>query len=90
MDTEEPLPEDSEYIHSDEMTLNPSDNATTDYAVQTERPKLYNKALFLLKLKEEQRLSQVTINNLIGDVSTLMEEENVSLKKMSSNVYRRG
>ena len=37
-------------------------------------------ALFLLKLKEE-RLPQVVINSLIGDVSTLLEEEILSLKK---------
>ena len=81
MDTE-PL-QDSGHVHSDEdMSLNPFDDSTIDHDVQTtERPKLYNKALFLLKLKEEQRLPQVVINSLIGDISTLLEEENLSLKK---------
>ena len=37
-------------------------------------------AVFLLKVKEEQRLSQVAINGLIGDITTLLEE-NLSLKK---------
>ena len=49
--------------------------------VSAERPKLYNKALFLLKLKEERRLSQLAVNGLIGDISTLLEEEISSLKK---------
>ena len=49
--------------------------------ISAERPKLYNKALFLLKLKEERRLSQLAVNGLIGDISTLLEEEISSLKK---------
>ena len=68
-----------------DMSLNPYDDSTIDHDVETptdhEKPKLYNKALFLLKLKEEQRLPQVVINSLIGDVSTLLEEEILSLKK---------
>jgi len=48
--------------------------------VAAERPKLYNKALFLLKLKEERRSSKVAVNGLIGDISTLLEEEILSLK----------
>ena len=85
MDTEDPLLRDSEHIHvhsDEEMTLHPLDDSTIDHDVPTdcERPKLYNKALFLLKLKEEQRLSQVAINSLIGDISTLLEEH-TSLKK---------
>lgn len=50
--------------------LNPSDS--TD--VPADRPKSYNKALFLLKLKEEQRLPQVAVDGLIGDISILLEE----------------
>ena len=68
MDTEHT--QDPEHIHGDEgMSLHPLDDSTIDHDVLTdcERPKLYNKALFLLKLKEEQRLSQVAINSLIGD-----------------------
>jgi len=44
------------------------------------RPKLYNRAMLLLKLKEERRLPQVTIDNLVSDVGTLLEEELLSLK----------
>ena len=56
----------------EEMDSAPFDEPVTE--ASTERPKLYNKALFLLKLKEEQRLSQLVVNGLIGDISTLLEE----------------
>ena len=47
MDTEHI--QDPEHIHGDEgMSL-----MTYDVAIDCERPKLYNKALFLLKLKED-------------------------------------
>ena len=36
--------------------------------------------MLLLKLKEERRLPQVTIDHLVGDISTLLEEELLSLK----------
>ena len=71
---------DHEATHSiEEMDSAPFDDSLTE--VSAERPKLYNKALFLLKLKEERRLSQVAVNGLIGDISTLLEEEILSLKK---------
>lgn len=60
------------------MDVAPFDDLITKVA--TERTKLYNKALFLLKLKEERRLSQVAVNGLIGDISILLEEEILSLK----------
>lgn len=65
------------YDHNNEAT-------TTDFAVDvpvSERPKLYNKAMFLLKLKQERRLSQMAIDGLISDITTLLEEELSSLKK---------
>ena len=86
MDMEEQ--QDSQYIleSDEEMMVNPSsfdDSLTVHHDVQTDhgKPPLYNKALFLLKLKEEQRLSQVAINNIIVDISTLLEEETLSIKK---------
>ena len=83
MDTGE-VQQDSQHVHGgdEEMMVNPFDDSTVCNDVQTDcgRPKLYNKALFLLKLNGE-RLSQVAINSLIGDVSTLLEEETLSLKK---------
>ena len=68
-DTHEPSSysvEEMDSAHFDE----PMAQASADH----ERSKLYNKALFLLKLKEEQRLLQLTVNSLIGDISTLLEE----------------
>ena len=66
------------------------DDPVTEISTERERPKLYNKALFLLKLKEERRLSQLAVNGLIGDISTLLEEEISSLKsKTSSSVCMR-
>jgi len=83
MDTGE-VQEDYQHVHGsdEEMMVNPFDDSTVYNDVQTDcgRHKLYNKALFLLKLSAE-RLSQVAINSLIGDVSTLLEEETLSLKK---------
>jgi len=45
------------------------------------RPVLYNKAMFILKLKEERRLTQVAIDGLIDDVASLLEEETLTLIK---------
>ena len=76
--------QDSEHEHADEEISNPLDDSAVDHDVQTskhEYPKLYNKALFLLKLKEDNRLPQVVINSLISDISTLLEEEISSLQK---------
>ena len=87
MNTEEPVIQDSEYVQSDEeMTSNHFDNSLIP---EVSRPKLYNKALFLLKIKEERRLSQVAINGLIGDITTLLGEEYLSLK-ISSSACRKG
>ena len=77
MDTEEPIVQDSEYVQNEEITSNDFDDSSIP---EVPRPKLYNKALFLLKIKDERRLSQVAINGLIGDITTLLEE-NLSLKK---------
>ena len=63
-------------MHNDEAT-------TADFAVDvpvSERPKLYNKAMYLLKLKHERRISQVAIDGLISDTATLIEEELLSVK----------
>ena len=83
MDTGE-VQQDSQHVHGsdEEMMVNPFDDSTVCNDMQTDcgRHKLYNKALFLLKLNAE-RLSQVAINSLIGDVSALLEEETLSLKK---------
>ena len=75
------LPEsDHEPTHSiEEMDMTPFNDLLTE--ASAERPKLYNKALFLLKLKEEWRWSQTAVNGLIGDISILLEEEITSLKK---------
>ena len=75
--TDEPLLQDSEHVYSIEGSPNPSES--TD--VLTNRPKTYNKALFLLKLKEERRLPQVAVDGLIGDISILLDEEILSLKQ---------
>ena len=55
------------------MSLHPLDDSIP---TDCERLKLYNKALF----------PQVAINSLIGDISTLLEEEHM----MSSSVCKRG
>ena len=41
---------------------------------------LHNKAAFLLKLKEERRVSQKAINGIVDDMNTLFEEELAALK----------
>ena len=41
---------------------------------------LRNKAAFLLKLKEERRVSQKAINGIVDDMNTLFEEELATLK----------
>lgn len=41
---------------------------------------LLNKASFLLKLKEERRISQRAINGIVNDINTLFEEELAVLK----------
>ena len=56
INTEEPFLQGFEPTYSnEEMDAAPFDDSITEVAA--ERPKLYNKALFLLKLKEERRLS---------------------------------
>ena len=78
------MQEDSQHVHGsdEEMMVNPFDDSTVCNDVQTDcgRHKLYNKALYLLKINAE-RLSQVAFNSLISDVSTLLEKEALSLKK---------
>ena len=79
VNTEEAFLDHETHIYgTEEMDSVSFDDPVTE--VSTERPKLYNKALFLLKLKEERRLSQLAVNGLIGDISTLLEEEILSLK----------
>jgi len=71
INTEEPFLQGPKPTYSnEEMDAAPFDDSITKVAA--ERPKLYKKALFLLKLKEERRLSQVVVNGLIGDISTLL------------------
>ena len=71
VNTEEAFLDHETYMYSTkEMDSASFDDPVTE--VSTERPKLYNKAL---KLKEERRLSQLAVNGLIGDISTLLEEE---------------
>ena len=41
---------------------------------------LNSKALFLLKIKEERRISQSNVDCLIGDFTVLLKEELMSLK----------
>ena len=79
INTEEPFLQGAKPTYSnEEMDAAPFDDLITEVAA--ERPKSYNKALFLLKLKEERRLSQVAVNGLISDISILLEEEILSLK----------
>jgi len=52
------------------------------------RPVLYNKAMFILKLKEERRLTQVAIDGLIDDVASLLEEETLTLMKDINHCIR--
>ena len=80
VDTEEALDHETHMYGADEMDSVSNDDPVTEVSTERERPKLYNKALFLLKLKEERRLSQLAVNGLIGDISTLLEEEILSLK----------
>ena len=74
IDIEEPS------IHDD---LNQESSSTDESALVQDtpivRPKLYNRAMLLLKLKEERWLPQVTTDNLVADVGTLLEEELLSL-----------
>ena len=78
VDTEEGLDHETDMYGIEEMDSVSFDDPVTEVSI--ERPKLYNKALFLLKIKEERRLSQLAVNGLIGDISTLLEEEILSLK----------
>lgn len=48
---------------------------------------LHNKASFLLKLKEERRISQRAINGIIDDVDTLFEEELAALKEEVTSCF---
>ena len=85
--------QDSEHVYADEEMSNLFDDSAIDHEEQTtnyEIPKLYNKALFLLKLKEEKRLPQVVLNSLIGDISTLLEEEISSLQKDVTQCMQEG
>ena len=77
VDTEESLDHETDMYGTEEMDSVSFDDPVTEVSI--ERPKLYNKALFLLKIKE-RRLSQLAVNGLIGDISTLLEEEILSLK----------
>ena len=78
VDTKEGLDHEIDMYGTEEMDSVSFDDPVTEVSI--ERPKLYNKALFLLKIKEERRLSQLAVNGLIGDISTLLEEEILSLK----------
>ena len=84
---QEPLLQDFDYKPIEEMDSASFDDPVAKVSIQ--RPKLYNRALFLLKIKKERKLSQVAVNDVIGDIFTLLEEKILSLKAMSSSVCRR-
>lgn len=75
-------------MYSIEESPNPSKSAN----VLTNRPynHVYNKALFLLKLKEERRLPEGAVDGLIGDISILLEEEILSLKQNITQYMQEG
>ena len=74
---EQPQSQDSSNYDADTDVIG---NDSTTTAQDDDPPLLHNKAMFILKLKEERRLTQVAIDGLIDDVSTLLEEV-LSLKK---------
>lgn len=49
-----------------------------------------NKALFLLKLKEERRISQTNVDFLVNDITVLVQEEIRSLQKEIVSCIRQG
>ena len=57
-----------------------------DSSIPSQRPVLQgqlepnHKALFLLKLKEERRISQANVDRIVGDISILFQDEIRSLK----------
>ena len=73
--------ESSEEQNDDNITVaDPYENHNFDDLNVDQSPTLHNKALFLLKLKEERRVSQRAINGIVDDMNTLFEEELATLK----------
>ena len=58
-----------------------NDSTTPLPAQHNDPPLLHSKVMLILNKKEERRLSQVAIDGLIDDVSTLLEVETLSLKR---------
>lgn len=74
----EPAPADEDADFSDD-TYTPCMASQTSVAQR--RPNNIDKALFLLKLKEERRISQRNIDFLVDDITVLVQDEIRSLKK---------
>lgn len=73
--------DDNESNHDGVSDHNITTEANCDNEMQcTPRPISYNKALFILKAKEERRITQRAIDGLICDISILFEEELSKIK----------